>query len=229
MSSQSRSYAETYTSAVEEAISFSRLPLAYFTKAKARHLLEVARRHLGDPRSLTALDVGCGVGLTDRLLAPELGSLHGVDLSAEALDAARAENPGVDYRLGDGRDLPFGDRAFDLVFAVNVVQLLPRGEELHFLAGMRRVVRGGGLVVVFEHNPLNPATRLVVRRHGAVERGRLLSRRRLRALFEAARLDVVESKYVVLLPAEGDRVVRLERALGGAPLGAQYYVAGRRR
>ena len=33
-----------------------------------------------------------------------------------------------------------------------------------FVAELARVVRPGGLVVVFEHNPLNPLTRLVVSR-----------------------------------------------------------------
>ena len=40
------------------------------------------------PPGLSGLDVGCGVGLTDRFLVGRVGELHGVDTAEEAVARA---------------------------------------------------------------------------------------------------------------------------------------------
>ena len=57
------------------------------------------------------LDVGCGVGATDELLAPHVGALHGVDPAAEAIERATAAEPTVTYQAYDGKALPYDDAA----------------------------------------------------------------------------------------------------------------------
>ena len=64
-------YRESYEEAVEDAISFAGQEHEFYVEAKARRLLELARGHLGQ-RPLRALDVGCGIGLTDRLVLPHV-------------------------------------------------------------------------------------------------------------------------------------------------------------
>ena len=129
---------------------------------------------MGDPAGLFALDVGCGVGLTDRHLTGQFGSLTGTDVSPGVLETAASDNPGVRYELADRDRLPFEDGEFDLAFAVCVVQVLPPAERPRFVAELARVTRPDGLVVVFEHNPYNPLTRLVVRRCEFGEDARML-------------------------------------------------------
>lgn len=71
----------------------------------------------------SALEVGCNVGGNLRWLAALLGEdrVAGVDVNAKALERARAAIPGADLRLTTGRELPFDDGAFDLVFTVGVL------------------------------------------------------------------------------------------------------------
>ena len=112
-------YRDTYEAAVEDAIGFAGQEHGFYVEAKARRLLELARRRLGRVE-IAALDVGCGPGLTDTRILPHLRSLHGVDVSEPMIERARKTNPGASYEVYDGRRLPFEDGAFDLTFAINV-------------------------------------------------------------------------------------------------------------
>ena len=112
---------------MDKAISFVGAEHSFFTEAKARRILDISRRRLGPLDRIRALDVGCGIGLTDAYLE-EIGSLEGVDISDDVVRLARNANPGVRYRAYDGERLPFGDGAFDLAFAVCVLHHVPNRE-----------------------------------------------------------------------------------------------------
>jgi SAM-dependent methyltransferase len=218
---------DRYEADLDRAVGFSGKRHAFFTEAKALALLRLARRHLEDPSGVDALDVGCGIGLSDRYLEGRVGSLTGVDVSPGVLERAREANPWADYVLYDGERLPFDDGSFDLTFAICVVQVIEPAKRAAFVSELARVTRPGGLTVAFEHNPLNPLTRLVVRRCSFGEDARMLGARELAELFRLARLPVVDWGYILLFPASGARLRKLERSLARLPLGAQYYLAGR--
>lgn len=221
-------HADDYRDAVRRSIAFSGVEQRVFTRRKVRHLLDVVRRQLGPTEDVRALDVGCGVGLTDRYLVGRFRELQGTDISAEAVRRAAEANPSVRYMHSAGDELPYGDEGFDLAFAICVLHHVPPKERSRLVSELRRVVRPGGLVVLFEHNPFNPLTRLAVVRcdfdHDAV----LLTTRTAHSLLRAGGLHPVERRYVILLPTEAPRVVAAERMLAGIPLAAQYYVAARR-
>jgi SAM-dependent methyltransferase len=105
---------------------------------------------------------------------------------------------------------------------------VPPAEREAFVEEMRRVTRPGGLVAIFEHNPLNPLTRKAVRDCPFDEDAILLTRGETRRRLAEAGLAEVEAPYIVFFPREGDLRSRVERRLGWLPLGAQYYVASSR-
>jgi SAM-dependent methyltransferase len=220
-------YRDHYEDELDRAVAFSGRRHAFFTETKASELLRLARRHLGDVNRVDALDVGCGIGLTDRYLQGRVGSLTGVDVSPGVLERAEEANPWARYVLYDGERLPFEGGSFDLTFAVCVVQVIDPARQPRFVSELRRVTRPGGLVVAFEHNPLNPLTRLVVRRCSFGGDAKMLSPGRLRGLFRDAGLPVVERRFLLIFPSSSKPLRRLERSLGFLPVGAQYYLAGR--
>src|SRR5512141_2283463 len=60
------------------------------------------------------LDVGCGPGQLTRRLVDEVGAdVSAIDLSERMVELARAL--GLDARVGDAEQLPFGDAEFDCV------------------------------------------------------------------------------------------------------------------
>jgi SAM-dependent methyltransferase len=221
-------HADSYNDDVQRAIDFCGQELEYFTRRKVENLLDVIHRHLGDPARLSILDVGCGVGQTDKLLIPHVARLHGVDIAAEAVDRAARANPTVTYDVYDGERLPYGDESMDVVFCVCVMHHVDLEQRRHFAAELRRVVRSGGLAVVIEHNPYNPLTRKVVRECPFDDGVVLLNRRTVSRFLAAGGLHPVEARYVIFSPFDHSFVPVVERRLGWLPIGAQHYVAARR-
>src|SRR5262245_42399095 len=111
-------YRDSYRDAVERSIGFARTELAFVTRAKARALLELSARRVGDPHRLSFLDVGCGPGETDRMLEGRVGGLAGVDIAPQMVDAARKRNPWAEYRaIRREAPLPYEPGTFDVTFA----------------------------------------------------------------------------------------------------------------
>ena len=221
-------YADSYRDAVASSISFSGREVDYFARRKAEQLLELTNRIVGDPADLSVLDVGCGIGTTDGFLTPRFCEVHGIDPAAEAVEHAAAANPEAHYQAYSGATLPIASATHDVVFAACVLHHIPVAEQAAFAHELRRVTRPGGLVVVFEHNPLNPLTRLAVSRCEFDEGVELLSRRRTAALLHESKLTRIESAYIVFFPWDRRPLPTIERWMRRVPFGAQYYVAGRR-
>ena len=92
---------------------------------------------------------------------------------------------------------------------------------------MRRVVRPGGVIAIFEHNPINPFTRWIVRTCPIDENAVLLGRRRLSNLVAQAQFFDIESRYILFTPLNGPVYRKFDKMIGWLPFGAQYYVAAR--
>jgi ubiquinone/menaquinone biosynthesis C-methylase UbiE len=110
------------------------------------------------------LDVGCGTG---HLAAGLIGAgyrVAGIDLSPGMVLAARTR--GVDNTVvASASRLPFGDHSFDLVLTVATLHHLETEERVgDTIAEMGRVVRPGGFVVLWDHNPSNPYWPLLMSR-----------------------------------------------------------------
>ncbi|MBL0898305.1 MAG: class I SAM-dependent methyltransferase [Reyranella sp.] len=106
-------------------------------------------------RTLRGLDVGCGTG---RLLAflheawPGL-RLAGLDLSAPYLEEARrliGRTARVKLIEGAAEKLPFDEASLDLVVSSFLLHELPAEVRAEALAGMARVLKPGGLVVIVD-------------------------------------------------------------------------------
>jgi len=218
-------YQSSYADEVERAIAFAGTDAAFFTELKAADLVALASRRFGAPSNVRALDFGCGTGALDALVALELGAVTGIDVSSGLLEVAAAESPGVEYRHYDGGAIPYPDASFDLAFASCVLHHIEPAERAAAARELARVLRPGGVVAIYEHNPLNPLTRLAVSRCEFDQGVELLPRSETARLLRGAGLTPVESRYVVFFPWRGRAFRALERGLARVPLGAQYVVA----
>jgi ubiquinone/menaquinone biosynthesis C-methylase UbiE len=61
------------------------------------------------------LDLACGTGRISVPLAEQGFAVSGLDISNRVLEVARAAGPGLDFRQGDMRELPWEDCSFDAV------------------------------------------------------------------------------------------------------------------
>jgi SAM-dependent methyltransferase len=218
-------YDATYEGVVQDSIAFSGLSHDFFVRAKVTLLAELFARHFGSRRP-SLLDVGCGIGVMHALLRDVAGPLAGTDPSAAALARARREHPDVDYRPQDGQALPWPDAAFDVTLAVCVFHHVPLAHRDALLREMRRVTKPGGLVVIIEHNPWNPLTRLAVARCPFDHDAQLLRAGEGRDLLTRAGLGDVRSRHFLVFPRATRWTGVVERWLGSVPVGAQYAASG---
>jgi SAM-dependent methyltransferase len=172
------------------------------------------------------LDLGCGVGEITRRLDRGGRRMLGADVALGALRRAKRALPSRHFVRFDGCRLPLREDGFDLVLAVCVVHHVPPRAWPGFFAEMARVVRPGGLAVVFEHNPLNPLTRYVVSRCELDADAVLVGARDVRELLAGAGLAIGERGNLLFFPWAGGPWRWLEGKLRAVPLGAQYFVAG---
>jgi SAM-dependent methyltransferase len=85
------------------------------------------------------LEIGCGDGHLSKVLSGERIDVTGLDLARRRLVEARRVAPAGAYVQGSALALPFRDRSFDTVSAVEVIEHLE--DPLSALREMRRVSR----------------------------------------------------------------------------------------
>jgi SAM-dependent methyltransferase len=219
-------FADEYTSTHADNIRISGEDPSYFARYKIE---EVRRRWDGEGRGEpdAVLDFGTGIGNSLPHLArlfPK-SAITGVDVSARSLEVSAKRFPGAAtlVRYDGGGAIPLPSGAFDLVFSACVFHHIPPTEHGAIFADLRRLTRPGGLMVVFEHNPANPATRYIVATCPFDENAVLLPAPHLRRSQEGAGFKKVSVSYTGFFPGALRALRPLERLMTGLPFGAQYY------
>ncbi len=217
-------HARDYEQAVDRSIAFTGRGARFFAERKVALLRRLLNDRGQQLSASTVLDVGCGTGLTDQHLAPEVRALHGVDVSDEMLTEARRLVPSARFDRYDGQRLPFANECFDLVLAMCVLHHIPEAERASFSGELLRVTRPGGLVAVFEHNPANPMTRRAVSGCELDAGVVLLWPRQVLDLLVGAGATRGRIDYLLFTPLGGTPGILIDRVLRRIPLGGQHVV-----
>jgi glycosyltransferase involved in cell wall biosynthesis len=117
---------------------------------------------------------------------------------------------------------------FDVVVICCVLHHCNTEKQACMIQEGRRILTPDGHLIVFEHNPVNPVTRLVVRQTPMDEHAELLPARRVEAMMKGASFRGINTRYVMFFPPRWPWMERAERLLARCPLGGQYVVAGRK-
>lgn len=109
-------------------------------------LLEAALA--GGPPRPRLLDVGCGEGhitaeIQARFPAAEISAL---DYSLSAVERAKDKYPRIDFAVADACAPPYAPDYFDAAVCNNLFEHLPN--PLQLLAGLRRVLKPGGSLII---------------------------------------------------------------------------------
>lgn len=132
--------------------------LAAHDEVYLRHYVELVSRFA--PPGAKVLDIGCGNGISSRLLNQSGFEVVGTDISPLFLDDAKKwENTKLRYEVCDVLELPYADESYDIICSNELVEHLPDVETA--LTEMVRVVRKGGRVVISGPNLCSPITSLL--------------------------------------------------------------------
>ncbi len=96
-------------------------------------------------------DLGCGAGQVARYLYERGLDVSGIDLSPEMVAEATRRTPAIPFRTGDLRHLDEPDGAFGGVAVFYAIIHVPRQELSACFAGLRRVLRPGGVALLAFH------------------------------------------------------------------------------
>lgn len=220
-------FATNYDAELARGLSVSGEGKDYFAAGRIRWL----QRRLDELefRPARVLDFGCGTGGSVRLLLGLRGvqRVTGADISEASLEVARRELAGLsaDFRpLSD----PSEHGAFDLVFCNGVFHHIPPEHRPGAMDYVRKSLKPGGLFALWENNPWNPGTQLVMSRIAFDRDAVKISPPGARRLVHGRGFTVLRQDFLFYFPRALAWFRPVEPWLVGLPLGAQYLTLARR-
>jgi len=225
-------FAAEYRTLHAESIKVSGESPEYFAEYKIVHVAaELERARGGAVERAAVLDFGAGVGYSVPFFGRHMprARVTCLDVSQKSLDIGAAQHGGVaDFRRFDGKRIPYPDGTFDVALASCVFHHIPHSEHVALLAEIRRVLTADGLLLVFEHNPLNPLTRHAVNTCIFDEHAVLIGAPTMRRRALAAGFATADVRYRIFFPHWARGLRPIEKWLTWLPFGAQYYVLARK-
>lgn len=223
-------FVHEYKNLLAQSIKHSGESPEYFAEYKVKDISQVVTDGWApDSAKLKILDFGGGIGTSIPYLHQYFPTSEVVclDVSRKSLEFAQERfSQMASFVHFDGKTIPFPDNTFDIVLAACVFHHIDHSHHLKLLCEIRRVLKVGGKVFVFEHNPLNPLTLHVVNTCPYDENAHLILSRKMKRNFRRSGLSQVEIRYRLFFPALLASLRWLEKYLTWLPLGAQYYALG---
>ena len=218
-------YESSYDEALERGLRLSGEGKDYFAAGRLQWLRAFLAERGLPCRSV--LDYGCGTGAGTALARAILRTERsvGVDISEGLLaDARRAPaSDGVEFlHVSALASSP----VFDVAFCNGVFHHIApadRGTAINYVYNR---LRPGGVFALWENNPWNPGTRLVMRRIPFDNDAVMLPHDEAAGLLTKGGFDVDRTAFLFYFPRALAALRPLERLLERVPFGAQYCVVG---
>lgn len=196
----------------------------YFAEMKVALLQQFEKNE-----KLELLDVGCGDGTTEIFIRQYFPAwrVNAIDVSAESIKLAAEKNiPNTSFSLYDGINIPLKDNEVNLVFIAGVLHHVNFSLHNQLVKEIARVLKPGGRLYLFEHNPNNPLTRYLVNTCVFDKDAKLLRSSYSKQLLQAAGLKVNFKKFIIFFPRKGllSKLIFLEKYLQWLPFGGQYFI-----
>jgi len=216
-------YVDDYKTLLDNSLSL----VGGFDEYYLHRKVDIVRNVIGSKKIKSILDFGCGLGDTSLMLRDSFphARIVGVDISEISIEHARTNNKDIDfYCLADQKFIASYAGYFDLIYVANVFHHIPCHERQTITGLLNKLMSVSGQICVFEHNPYNPLTNLVVSRCEFDQDAILLFSRDSRMLLEYSGFQVERTVYFLFFPYMFRKLSKIEAFLSWLPLGAQYCV-----
>lgn len=237
MSQEFDRYAEQYADALQQGLALTGESQDYFAQGRVRwvrkrwqqaHSQDSSNRQsaaVDEPLSI--LDYGCGTGGTSQIFLEHFGlcDFWGIDSSAASIAQANhrfANNQCRFVTTAAESSLP----SVDLVYCNGVFHHIEPSERRGVVEKILQRLKPGGWFCLWENNPWNPGTRMVMKRIPFDRDAIPLSSRESKTLLRQAGFRIVRLDYCFYFPRSLAILRTLEPYLCRLPLGGQYCVIG---
>jgi 2-polyprenyl-3-methyl-5-hydroxy-6-metoxy-1,4-benzoquinol methylase len=218
---------KNYNNHVNSVLRITGYDTGHLTRAKLKKLQQLFPDLVS--RNFNLLDFGCGIGNlyeSVKKFFPK-ASYTGVDKSEESILQAKS-------RFSDNSNFhPLHSKSwkqiqYDLIFSAGVFHHIPHDQHKNILKELSARLKPDGKLVIWEHNPLNPFTKKIVR-DCLFDRDAILIFPFLmkKALLEAQFSDI-RIIYTTFFPKTLSYLNVLDPLLGWLPLGGQYVTIGKK-
>lgn len=216
-------FADSYQRVHSENVRVTGESSEYFAQYKARYIA----RQMGLQFSGRVLDYGCGVGMLSsymKQIFPQ-ATVDGYDIS----DASLAKvDPDIRVRGTFTSDWNLLAPQYDLITITNVMHHVRPDKRQETIVSLGERLSPDGVLIIVEHNPLNPLTRWAVANCAFDDDAILLHTKEATGYLLRSGLEVLRRDYIVFFPRLLAWFRQLEPYLGWCPGGAQYAVMARR-
>ncbi len=222
------SYAQNYGDIVKKAASIIPVENEFYLTSKIKILSQIIENL---PTNAYVLDFGCGVGslvIPLSKLFPEK-TFFAYDPSPESIEKIKQENIKNIVCLTSEDELSklSSSAKIDFIFCINVFHHIDKDTRSDKVSLLRTLLSHQGQILILEHNPLNPVTRIVVNRCEFDIGVELLSAHEMKELFQANFIEVQKHRYIIFFPFDNKFFNKLEKLLSRLPMGAQQYILGK--
>ena len=222
-------FAKNYEEGHAKAVKMSGFEPAYFHEYKCREIAGCLRSKGLLGKRFKLLNYGCGTGTGEKYIKQYVphASLYSIDVSEESIKVARDANrdlTDVTFESFDGSTIPF-DIEFDVIFIANVFHHIRYEKHIKILQGLKKKLVSGGLLFMFELNPINPLTMFVAINNDYKfdKDSKLLSPFYTRRILIDAGFSGNEIRYTIFFPQFLSFLIPFEKYLFKIPLGAHYF------
>ncbi len=131
---------------IEDRTNLEKRWTGIYQNSKRSRFYSMIKNELGKlPNSELVLEYGCSIGIMSSFLADSSQTVFGVDRSFSAIKIAKKESKeNLDYFVADSLSPIFGNTKFDLIVALNLLELI---EPVDFLKQISGQIQNGYLII----------------------------------------------------------------------------------
>ena len=218
---------KNYRDTIDKNISITGANSYYFAEFKVNYSAKLLTKKNFDARKI--LDFGCGDGVSEEFFVKYFprSEIFGVDVAENFVALAKSKKlTNTNFCSFDGENLPFEENFFDYVFVACVFHHINAYKRAKVLKEIHRVIKPGGYLHIYEHNPLNPLTNYQVSKSDLDVGVTLIKPKELSNKLADAGFKNIKTNYIMFFPRW--RIFTpfhfIEKYLEKAPLGGQYVI-----
>lgn len=217
--------AEDYRQIHNENLQSTGLTSDYFAEMK---ILKI-KNNINKKDKIRILEVGCGDGKLAEYINKYFENYDyiGLDISSEEIKIAKDKNiKNTNFIAYDGYAFPFEKDSFDIIILAQVLHHIGWDNHNNILSQCYKVLDKEGNLFIFEHNPINPFTKQIVRTCVFDKDAKLLPHKYIKNILKENKFNIIDFEFITFFPNKFifKYLIKYEYLLKKCIFGGQYYI-----